>query len=47
MRRRYIHSVIVNKSETNPEYGILTSTDICDKIVAQGMIPKKVKFGIL
>lgn len=39
MRRRYINSVIVNKTETNPEYGIVTSTDICDKIVAQGHDP--------
>jgi len=43
MRRRYIHSVIVNKTETNPEYGILTSTDICDKIVAYEMNPNTVK----
>jgi CBS domain-containing protein len=34
MRRRYINSVIVNKSADYPDYGILTSTDICDKIVA-------------
>ncbi len=33
MRRRYIHSLIVAKSENNPAYGILTSTDICDKII--------------
>ncbi len=39
MRRRYINSVIINKSEDNPEYGILTSTDVCDKIVAQGRDP--------
>ena len=32
MRRRYINSVIVKKSKSNPEYGILTSTDISDKI---------------
>jgi len=43
MRRRYIHSVIVNRSETNPEYGIITSTDICDKIVAQGKDPTQLK----
>jgi signal-transduction protein with cAMP-binding, CBS, and nucleotidyltransferase domain len=43
MRRRYIHSLIVNKSETNPEYGIVTSTDICDKIVAAGRDPAKTK----
>lgn len=39
MRRRYIHSVIINKTANNPEYGILTSTDICDKIVAQDRDP--------
>jgi len=43
MRRRYINSVIVNKTETNPEYGIVTSTDICDKIVAQGHDPATTK----
>ncbi len=39
MRRRYIHSLIVSKKEGYPEYGILTSTDICDKIVALGKNP--------
>ena len=39
MRRRYIHSLIVNKSAETPEYGIITSTDICDKIVAQERNP--------
>ncbi len=34
MRRRYINSLIVNRTETNPDYGIVTSTDISDKIVA-------------
>ena len=34
MRRRYIHSLIVKQSEHNADFGILTSTDICDKIVA-------------
>ena len=43
MRRRYIHSLIVNKTETSPEYGIITSTDICDKIVAQECNPSKTK----
>lgn len=43
MRRRYIHSVIVNKSEQNPDYGILTSTDICDKIIAQQRNPKETR----
>ena len=43
MRRRYISSVIVTKSERNPEFGILTSTDICDKIVARGQNPGELK----
>jgi signal-transduction protein with cAMP-binding, CBS, and nucleotidyltransferase domain len=42
MRRRYIHSLIVNKTEKNPEYGIITSTDISDKIIAQNQNPAKV-----
>lgn len=41
MRRRYIHSVLVNKTDKSPEYGILTSTDICDKIVAQDRNPSQ------
>ncbi len=43
MRRRYINSVIVKKSKSNPEYGILTSTDISDKIVAQEQNPATIK----
>lgn len=43
MRRRYIHSLIVNKGKNNPDYGILTSTDICDKIVAQERDPLTTK----
>jgi signal-transduction protein with cAMP-binding, CBS, and nucleotidyltransferase domain len=39
MRRRYLNSLIVSTSEDNPEYGIITSTDICDKIVAQDRNP--------
>jgi CBS domain-containing protein len=42
MRRRYIHSLIVNRTETNPDYGIVTSTDISDKIVAQQRNPSHV-----
>ena len=41
MRRRYLNSLIVSKSDDNPEYGIITSTDVCDKIVAQGLNPAK------
>ncbi len=43
MRRRYINSVIINKTEANPEYGILTTTDICDKIVAEDRDPGTTK----
>ncbi len=43
MRRRYIHSLIVQKSKDNPQYGILTSTDINDKIVALNRNPSKTK----
>ena len=45
MRRRYISSLIVNKSAQNPEYGIVTSTDICDKIIAQNRNPSKINAG--
>ncbi|MBE0672909.1 MAG: CBS domain-containing protein [Anaerolineales bacterium] len=34
MRRRNIHSVVVDISEKNPSYGIVTTTDVRDKIVA-------------
>jgi len=43
MRRRYINSMIVKISEDDKQYGIITSTDICDKIVAQGQNPAKTK----
>ena len=39
MRRRKIHSVVVAMSDKNPQYGIVTSTDIRDKIVAAGRSP--------
>ena len=39
MRRRKIHSVVVAMSEKNPTYGIVTSTDVRDKIVAVGRNP--------
>ena len=39
MRRRGIRSVVVAVSEHNPAYGILTTTDIRDKIVAAGRNP--------
>jgi CBS domain-containing protein len=43
MRRRYIHSLIVNKTAESEEFGIITSTDICDKIVAQDRNPSLTK----
>ena len=43
MRHRYADSFIVEKSAANPEYGIVTDTDISDKIVAQGMNPAETK----
>ena len=43
MRRRYIHSLIVNKKGDYPNFGILTSTDICDKIIAQDRNPATTK----
>ena len=43
MRRRYLDSLIVNKTADNPEYGIITSIDICDKVVAPEKDPTKVK----
>lgn len=39
MRRRRIHSVIVNTSQDNPSYGIVTTTDIRDKIAATDRNP--------
>lgn len=45
MRRRYLNSLIVSKTKSNPEYGIVTSTDICDKIVAQGRDPSTTKIS--
>jgi len=43
MRHRYVDALIVEKTETNPEYGIVTSIDICDKIVAQFNNPTELK----
>ncbi|MEP0803978.1 MAG: CBS domain-containing protein [Chloroflexota bacterium] len=39
MRRRKIHSVVVDISDKNPAYGIVTTTDIRDKIVAADRNP--------
>lgn len=43
MRRRYIHSILVSKTAEFPEYGIVTSTDICDKIIAENRNPATTK----
>ena len=43
MRRRYIRSLIVDKSDQFTAYGIITSTDISDKIIAQNRNPRHVK----
>jgi len=43
MRRRGIHSVVVNITEDNPAYGIVTTTDIRDKIVATDRNPAETR----
>lgn len=43
MRRRYIHSLVVSKSPENPQYGIVTSTDISDKIIAGERNPAEMR----
>jgi len=43
MRRRYVNSLIVKIVDDDTTYGIVTSTDICDKIVAQDQNPAKTK----
>jgi CBS domain-containing protein len=43
MRRRGIHSLVVDLSRERPSYGILTTTDIRDKIVAAGQDPAAVR----
>ena len=45
MRRRKIHSLVVATSEKNPTYGIVTTTDIRDKIVAAGRNPAETTVG--
>jgi CBS domain-containing protein len=41
MRRRYLDSLIVKPENEGEPFGIITSIDICDKIVAQGQNPSK------
>ncbi len=43
MRRRGIHSLVVDLAEGRPGYGILTTTDIRDKIVAANRDPSTVR----
>jgi CBS domain-containing protein len=45
MRRRNIHSVVVDGGEESKGYGIVTSTDIMDKIVAQGRNPANTRLS--
>ncbi len=43
MRRRSIHSLLVRMFEDSNTYGIITSTDIRDKIIAQDRNPAETK----
>lgn len=43
MRRRGIRSLVVNLPGDSPNYGIITSTDIRDKIVATDRNPAEVR----
>lgn len=43
MRRRNVHSLVVNITEDRITYGIITSTDIRDKIIAEERDPKDTK----
>jgi CBS domain-containing protein len=43
MRRRYVDSLIVNPSAESPDFGIITTIDICDKIVAHSQNPSTTK----
>jgi len=43
MRRRLIHSVVVDNTKDNPAYGIVTTTDIRDKIVATDRNPAETR----
>ncbi len=45
MRRRNIHSVVVDNSQKNKAYGIVTTTDIRDKIVGADRNPAETKVG--
>jgi predicted transcriptional regulator len=43
MRRRGVHSLVVNITQDNLTYGIVTSTDIRDKIIAVDRNPAEKK----
>ena len=45
MRRRGVHSLVVDLAHGRPAFGILTTTDIRDKIVALGRDPASVRVG--
>ena len=45
MRRRNIHSVVVGITGENRSYGIVTTTDISDKIVAADRNPAETKIS--
>lgn len=43
MRRRKVHSLVVNITDDNLTYGIITSTDIRDKIIAAERNPSETR----
>ena len=43
MRRRHVHSLVVNITDDQLTYGIVTSTDIRDKILAADRNPSDVR----
>lgn len=43
MRRRNVHSLVVNITDDNLTYGIITSTDIRDRIVAEDRNPSETR----
>ena len=45
MRRRNIHSVVVDIIDKNQSYGIVTTTDVRDKIVAVERNPAETNIG--
>ncbi len=45
MRRRSIHSLVVDPGGDSPNYGIVTATDIRDKIIAPDRNPADTRIG--